>query len=56
LLAGLGFEMRSKGSHHIFRKAGIEENQPPARWQSRQASPGAAGAALILKYRLGGEQ
>ncbi|HKK67756.1 MAG TPA: type II toxin-antitoxin system HicA family toxin, partial [Bacteroidales bacterium] len=25
LLQYLGFEMRIKGSHHIFRKAGVEE-------------------------------
>jgi predicted RNA binding protein YcfA (HicA-like mRNA interferase family) len=25
LLLNLGFEMRVRGSHHIFRKAGIEE-------------------------------
>jgi len=25
LLLSLGFEMRVRGSHHIFRKAGIEE-------------------------------
>lgn len=25
LLTSLGFEMRVRGSHHIFRRAGIEE-------------------------------
>ncbi len=25
LLKGLGFEMRVRGSHHIFRKSGVEE-------------------------------
>jgi len=26
LLQHLGFDMRIKGSHHIFRKVGVEEN------------------------------
>ena len=25
LLCSLGFVMRTKGSHHLFRKAGVEE-------------------------------
>ena len=53
----LGFEMRVRGSHHIFRKAGIEErlnlqregnNAKP--YQVRQVR------AVILKYHLGGTE
>lgn len=56
LLKGLGFEMRVRGSHHIFRKAGVEEkinlqhegsNAKP--YQVRQVR------AVLLKYHLGEE-
>jgi hypothetical protein len=57
LLHGLGFEMRTRGSHHIFRKQGVEERINLQRdgskakayqvWQVR---------AVILKYRMGGDQ
>ena len=57
LLIGLGFEMRVRGSHHIFRKAGVEEKINLQRgdgeakpYQVRQVR------AVILKYRLGGEE
>ena len=56
LLASLGFEERSKGSHHIFRRAGVEERINLQRdgkhaktYQVRQVR------AVILRYRLGGD-
>ncbi len=55
LLFRLGFEERIKSSHHIFRKAGIDERINLQRegskakvYQVRQVR------ALILKYKLGG--
>ena len=54
LLESLGFDKRVKGSHHLFRKAGVEEkinlqregnNAKP--YQVKQAR------AVILKYKLG---
>jgi hypothetical protein len=55
LLRRLGFEERIRGSHHIFRKPGIEEKLNLQRddgkakvYQVRQVR------AVILKYRLGG--
>jgi predicted RNA binding protein YcfA (HicA-like mRNA interferase family) len=53
-MESLGFEKRVKGSHHLFRKAGVEErinlqregnNAKP--YQVRQVR------AVILKYKLG---
>jgi predicted RNA binding protein YcfA (HicA-like mRNA interferase family) len=56
LLRRLGFEERIRGSHHIFRKPGIEEKLNLPRddskakvYQMRQVR------AVILKYGLGGE-
>jgi virulence-associated protein VapD len=56
LLLRLGFEERIRGSHHTFRKEGIEEkinlqrDESKAKvYQVRQVR------ALILKYKLGGE-
>ena len=53
LLIRFGFEERTRGSHHIFRKAGIEERlnlqgdgQNAKPYQVRQVR------AVILKYRL----
>lgn len=55
LLRRLGFEERIRGSHHMFRKAGIEEKINLQRegskakvYQVRQVR------ATILKYKLGG--
>jgi predicted RNA binding protein YcfA (HicA-like mRNA interferase family) len=54
LLESLGFVKRVRGSHHLFRKPGVEErvnlqrdgnNAKP--YQVKQAR------AVILKYRLG---
>ena len=55
LLRRLGFEERIRASHHIFRKAGVEEKINLQRegskakvYQVRQAR------AIMLKYKLGG--
>lgn len=54
LLESLGFDKRVKGSHHLFRKAGVEEkinlqrdgnNAKP--YQVKQVR------AVIVKYKLG---
>jgi hypothetical protein len=57
LLHRLGFEERIRGSHHTFRKPGIEEKLNLQRddskakvYQVRQVR------AVILKYRLGGQE
>jgi hypothetical protein len=56
LLLHLGFEERTSGSHHIFRRAGVEERPNLQRqgskakiYQVRQIR------AVILKYQLGGK-
>jgi len=56
LLIRLGFEERVRGSHHIFRKEGVQEKINLQRdadkakaYQVRQVR------AVILKYRLGGQ-
>ena len=56
LLLHYEFEERTRGSHHIFRKQGIEEKINLQRegskakvYQVRQVR------AIILKYKLGGE-
>ena len=57
LLLNLGFEERTRGSHHIFRKTGIEEriniqkDGPKAKpYQVRQIR------TILLKYRFIGEE
>ena len=54
LVKRFGFEERSRGSHHVFRKEGIEEkinlqqdDDKAKSYQMRQVR------ALILKYKLG---
>lgn len=55
LLLHFGFEQRTRASHHVFRKSGIEEkinlqkdgNKAKA-YQVRQVRE------VILRYRLGG--
>jgi hypothetical protein len=54
LLLHLGFEERTRGSHHIFRRAGVEEKLNLQRddgkakpYQVRQVRQ------VILKYQLG---
>jgi hypothetical protein len=56
LLRHMGFDERVRGSHHIFRKQGIEEkinlqrdNNQAKAYQVRQVR------AIIGKYKLGGE-
>jgi hypothetical protein len=56
LVKRFGFEERSRGSHHVFRKDGIEEkinlqreNDKAKPYQVRQVR------TLILKYKLGDE-
>ena len=56
MLTGMGFEERIRGSHHMFRRAGIVEKINLQRegnkakvYQVRQVR------AVILKYKLGGE-
>lgn len=56
LLRRLGFEERTRGSHHLFRKQGVEEKINLQRegnkakvYQVRQIR------VVILKYKLGGE-
>jgi predicted RNA binding protein YcfA (HicA-like mRNA interferase family) len=55
LLIYLGFDVRTKGSHHIFRKAGVEEKinlqkdgNKAKPYQVKQVR------AVILTYKLGG--
>jgi len=57
LLRHLGFAERIRGSHHIFRKQGVEEKVNLQRdddkakvYQVRQVRH------VILKYQLGGEE
>lgn len=57
LLKMLGFEERTKGSHHIFRKEGVEEkinlqsdSAKAKPYQVRQVR------SILVKYRLCGEQ
>lgn len=56
LLQRLGFEMRVRGSHHIFRKSGVEEKLNLQR-DGSQAKPYQVRQArgVIVKYNLGGE-
>ncbi len=56
LLKNLGFEMRVRGSHHIFRKEGIvekinlqQEGNKTKPYQVKQVRN------IILKYKLGGK-
>jgi predicted RNA binding protein YcfA (HicA-like mRNA interferase family) len=57
LLRRLGFDERTRGSHHVFRKQGVEEKinlqhdgGKAKAYQVRQVR------AVILKYKLGGEE
>ena len=57
LLRSLGFEMRVRSGHHIFRKAGVEE-KINLQWEGSEAKPYHVHQvrAVILKYRLGGQE
>ena len=57
LLLHFGFEMRTRGSHHVFRKAGImekvnlqREGQNAKPYQVRQVR------GIILQHRLGSDR
>ena len=54
LLKHFGFEMRIKGSHHVFRKAGIEEKINLQK-DGNKAKPYQVGQVrnIMLKYKLG---
>ena len=54
LLESLGFEKRVSGSHHLFRKSGVEERVNLQR-DGKHAKPYQVkqARAAILKYRLG---
>lgn len=53
LLRRLGFTERIRGSHHIFRKAGVEE-RPNLQRESSQAKPYQVRQVrrIILEYEL----
>jgi len=54
VLEQLGFEKRVKGSHHIFRKPGVEERLNLQR-EGKHAKPYQVKQVrnVILKYKLG---
>jgi predicted RNA binding protein YcfA (HicA-like mRNA interferase family) len=54
LLLYLGFEERTRGSHHIFRRVDIEERINLQR-QGSEAKPYQVGQVrkILLRYRLG---
>ncbi len=54
LLESLGFGKRVKGSHHLFRKAGVQEKINLQR-EGNKAKPYQVKQvrAVILKYKLG---
>ncbi len=54
LLNHLGFEMRVKGSHHIFRKSGVEE-KPNLQKEGNKAKSYQVRQVrnIIIKYKLG---
>jgi len=54
LLESLGFERRIRGSHHLFRKTGVEERINLQR-EGNSAKPYQVKQvrAVILKYRIG---
>ncbi len=54
LMQRFGFEMRIKGSHHIFRRKGIEE-KPNLQKDGNKAKPYQVRQIrkIILKYKLG---
>ena len=54
LLKHFGFDMRTKGSHHIFRKVGISEKVNLQK-EGNKAKPYQVRQVrnIILKYKLG---
>ncbi len=57
LLLHFGFELRIKGSHHIFRKKGVEE-KPNLQEDGNKAKPYQVKQIrnIVLKYKLGDEE
>jgi hypothetical protein len=57
LLRTLGFEERIKGSHHIFRKEGVEE-KPNLQSDGAKAKPYQVRQvpAILVKYHFSGEE
>ncbi len=57
VLRYFGFEIRVKGSHHVFRKNGIEE-KPNLQKDGSKAKPYQVKQVrnIILKYKLGDEE
>ena len=57
LLKRLGFEERIRGSHHIFRKEGIEE-KPNLQSNNAKAKPYQVRQirSILVKYHLSGEK
>jgi hypothetical protein len=57
LLKRLGFEERIRGSHHIFRKEGIEE-KPNLQSDNAKAKPYQIRQIrfMLVKYHLSGEE
>jgi len=57
VLARLGFDERVRGSHHLYRKEGVEEKINLQRGGSK-AKPYQVRQVrtVILKYRLAGEE
>jgi hypothetical protein len=57
LLRRLGFDERIRGSHHIFRKQGVEEKINLQRDSSKaKVYQVSQVRRIILKYKLGGEE
>lgn len=56
LLKDFGFEMRVRGSHHIFRKEGVVE-KINLQQEGNKAKPYQVKQVrnIILKYKLGGK-
>lgn len=56
LLKGCGFEVRIRGSHHIFRKEGVIEKINLQR-EGNKAKPYQVKQVrnVVIKYKLGGE-
>ena len=56
LLTRLGFELRIRGSHHIFRRAGIMD-KPNLQKEGNKAKPYQVRQVrdVILKHKLGGD-
>ena len=55
LLLNLGFEERSRGSHHLFRRSGVEEKINLQREGAKaKVYQVLQVRSVILKYKLGG--